>query len=114
MADDDDYVELKKKVEENQSKFPDIKIVDKYVYYRTQHYSGIEDQEEQSWKLWIPLMLRKEVISKAHDTTVTAHGGMGKLWICYEGTYIGLEWYRTLETMREIVKFAKPQNLQTP
>lgn len=75
---DKDYLELQEKVKENLSKFPDIKIVDNYVYHRTEHYNGDEEQEEFAWKLWLPLRLRKETISRAHDSVVVAHGGMVK------------------------------------
>lgn len=60
------------------AKYPDIKVIDKYIYYRVNHYDGNEEQEELCWKLWIPLRLRKNTISRAHDTPLTSHGGMTK------------------------------------
>ncbi|KAL7729267.1 hypothetical protein ACLKA6_009719 [Drosophila palustris] len=45
---------LKKNVSENLAKLPDLKVVDNYVYKRTEHASGDEKQEAESWKLWIP------------------------------------------------------------
>lgn len=75
---DQDYKDLKSKIVATPSTYPDIKIVDNYVYYRLEHYTGEEEQENNSWKLWIPLRLRKEVLSRAHDNPVRAHGGMTK------------------------------------
>lgn len=62
----------------NQNKHPEIKVVDNFVYHRVENYSGDEIQEELCWKLWIPSNMRKDIISKAHDTPITAHGGMAK------------------------------------
>lgn len=75
---DDEYQELKDLVIKNPNKYPDVKIVDKFVYHRTDHYSGDESQQQQCWKLWIPLTLRKDMISKVHDVPEAAHGGMAK------------------------------------
>lgn len=72
------YRDLKKYIEENQARFPDLKVVDKFIYKRTQHYSGEEEEENNCWKLWIPEGLQKPTISRAHDSTVSAHGGMFK------------------------------------
>lgn len=75
---DEDYQELKGKVKYHASKFPDLKIVDDFVYYRTKHYSGDETQEEQAWKLWIPSNLRQDTITRSHDVPIASHGGMHK------------------------------------
>lgn len=75
---DKDYVELKQLVSQNPNKYPDIKLVDKYVYFRAEHYSGDPSQEQQSWKLWIPQNLRKQIIARFHDSPEAAHGGMTK------------------------------------
>lgn len=66
--DDKDYKDLKEKICNLPHKYPDVKIVDKYIYYRTQHYNGEENQEQESWKLWI----------RVHDNPIAAHGGMIK------------------------------------
>lgn len=60
--DDEDYCRLKKQIRADQNKYPDIKIIDRFIYYRTEHYSGDEIQEQNSWKLWIPSKLRKDII----------------------------------------------------
>lgn len=75
---DPDYQELKNKILCNQSKYPDIKLVDNYIYIRTGHYSGDDEQDDRCWKLWIPFNLRQEVLSRAHDSPICAHGGMTK------------------------------------
>ncbi|XP_073811764.1 actin-5C-like [Musca autumnalis] len=75
---DQDYEELKKKVSENSEKYPDIKIVDEYVYLRAEHYSGDPDQQNSAWKLWIPENLRKSVLSRAHDSPIASHGSICK------------------------------------
>ncbi|XP_037824418.1 uncharacterized protein LOC119612660 [Lucilia sericata] len=75
---DQEYLNLIQKYNENSAKYPDIKILDKYIYYRTEHYNGNENQEQLCWKLWVPVRLRRDTISRAHDTPVTAHGGMVK------------------------------------
>lgn len=58
---DFDYLELKSKIVGNESKYPDVKILGKYVYIRTEHYTGEEQQEQQAWKLWISKRLRRSV-----------------------------------------------------
>lgn len=69
---------MKVKISENGNSYPDIKIEDKYVYIRTEHYSGQEDQENASWKLWIPYRLQQNIIRRLHDTPTAAHGGIVK------------------------------------
>lgn len=75
---DRDYQTLKYKIKENASSYPDIKTVDKYVYIRTEHYSGNPDQETNAWKLWIPENLRQSLIIRFHNSPNAAHGGIGK------------------------------------
>lgn len=76
--DDFDYEKLKHKIRCNESKYPDVKIVDKFVYIRTEHYTGDPAQENSAWKLWIPEGLRSILITRFHDSPEAAHGGMGK------------------------------------
>lgn len=75
---DPEYVNLKEKIINESFKYPDIKVVENYVYIRTDHYSGEETQEEKCWKLWIPCNLRNDVIKRAHDDPIASHGGMVK------------------------------------
>lgn len=75
---DTDYKELKDKIKTNESKYPDMKIVDNFVYIRTEHYSGNEIREQQAWKLWVPRNLQNQVIVRAHDSPIASHGGIYK------------------------------------
>lgn len=75
---DEDYEELKVKIRENEEKYPDLRIVDKYVYFRTEHYTGDETQEQEAWKLWIPKNLREQVLTRAHSSEICCHGGICK------------------------------------
>lgn len=101
--DDKDYTDIKDMITKDQNKYPDIKIIDKFVYYRTEHYSGDDCQEDLCWKLWIPLKLRRETISKAHDSPIAAHGGMAKTLELLR---------RTFGTMCVNAKFAKQRRPQ--
>lgn len=75
---DIDYLDLKRKISDNPSKYPDIKVIDDYVYIRTSYYTGDNEQDNESWKLWIPLNLRNDILSRFHNSPVAAHGGMVK------------------------------------
>lgn len=76
--DGEEYKQLREKITQNQSKYPDVKVDDKYVYIRTEHYSGQEEQENTSWKLWIPNELYGDAIGRVHNTPTAAHGGIIK------------------------------------
>lgn len=76
--DDLDYRNLRSKIKDNPSKYPDLRIVENFVYIRTDHYTGDPGQEGLAWKLWIPEKLRSSVIVRFHSSPVAAHGGMGK------------------------------------
>lgn len=73
-----DYTNLKSKIRENEAKYPDIKISEDFVYIRTKHYDGDPENEDNAWKLWIPLNLRADVIKAHHDTPAASHGGISK------------------------------------
>lgn len=76
---DEEYNQLKSKIRKNASQYPDVKIVDQFVYIRTDPYRGQLDQEDRCWKLWVPLQLRKSVISRSHNNSPTsAHCGVVK------------------------------------
>lgn len=75
---DSDYKELKDKFVLQQSKFPDIKIADQFIYIKTEHATGIEAQDKSLWKLWVPTRLRADVLKQAHDSVVSSHCGMQK------------------------------------
>lgn len=73
-----EYIDLKKRIMGNEAQHPDVKVIDRFVYYRTEHYTGDETEENQSWKLWVPSKLRNETIFKAHNVPIASHGGMAK------------------------------------
>lgn len=73
-----EYEIFKNRIRENQDKYPDIKVVDRYVYIRIDHYDGFEENEQNSWKLWIPEELRKDLIIQMHNYPTASHGGMVK------------------------------------
>lgn len=75
---DDDYINLKNKILQNIAKYPDMKICDNFVYIRTSHYNGNLEEENDCWKLWVPLKLRNLVILRSHDSPIACHGGMVK------------------------------------
>lgn len=43
--DSEEYCSLKDRINNNMENFPDIKIVDKYIYIRKEHYDGTEYNE---------------------------------------------------------------------
>lgn len=57
---------------------PDLRIDDGFIYKRVEHTSGDAAQEEMSWKLWVPPSMTDELIKRAHDHPLCAHGGVGK------------------------------------
>lgn len=112
--DDQDYMELKSKISENGSKYPDLRIVDKFVYIRTEHYSGDPQQEEGAWKLWIPKNLRQTLLSRFHCPSIAAHGGMNKTVELIRRNFY---WPGLLTDVRsfvrdcEVCKVTKPPNM---
>lgn len=74
----EEYSTLKTDIIANQSRLPDLKIVDGFVYKRTAHSTGSPEQENESWKLWIPSGLVQDVIFNSHNPPQAAHCGIGK------------------------------------
>lgn len=74
-----EYKELLARVEKNAQKTPDLKVVDGYLYRRTEHCSGEQVQDDLCWKLWVPRELTKEVLRMAHDSPLSAHNGINKM-----------------------------------
>jgi len=60
------YLELRKRIHDNQSKLPDLRVVDNFVYKKTEPAKGDLLQEEESWKLWVPINLVDRVLVRAH------------------------------------------------
>jgi len=72
------YLELRKRIHDNQSKLPDFMVVDNFVYKGTELAKGDLLQEEESWKLWVPINLVHQVLIRAHNSPGAAHIGMNK------------------------------------
>lgn len=71
----DEYSKLKEEIQN--SNLPDFKLVDGYIYKRTEFSSG-EIDESNLWKLMVPIELRQDVIYSAHNTPTSAHSGIAK------------------------------------
>lgn len=72
------YIQLRDKFQQNPEKFPDIKIIDRYIYIRLKFATGVDEIDQNSWKLWIPEGIRKDILARAHDSIIAAHGGISK------------------------------------
>lgn len=60
-------------------RFPNWKVVDDKLYYRS--VENVEDditRDDSEWKLVVPESNRSEVLAEAHDDTQAAHGGVDK------------------------------------
>ena len=71
----EEYQQLVEKIKT--SDLPDLKVVDNFVYHRTDCSSPDLD-ESLRWKLWVPKELQKAVIYSAHDVPSSAHCGIAK------------------------------------
>lgn len=72
------YQELRSKIEQNKNQLPDVKVVDGFIYRRTEHATGDQVADDLVWKLWLPLELVPIVLKMAHDDPLSAHGGINK------------------------------------
>lgn len=72
-----EYEVLKEKVLQAGSRYPDLKVVDDFLYKRTQFSSSIDDQGD-CWRLWIPKSLVPSVLHRAHNPPSSAHCGIAK------------------------------------
>lgn len=73
-----EYSKLRNSVLANENAFPDLKVIEKFVYKRTEFSNGDPCSEATSWKLWVPFDLISEVIRRAHSLPNSSHGGVGK------------------------------------
>lgn len=71
-----EYIDLIENILKNQSRLPDVKVVDNFVYKRTVFERDLA--EGSAWKLWIPSGLIPSIIERAHCPPTAAHGGIGK------------------------------------
>lgn len=74
-----EYSILRDKLLQDAAQYPDYTVRDKYIYYRAEHYRGIDSQEENCWKLLVPVALRTVLIQDTHNSFSSAHGGVGKV-----------------------------------
>jgi len=73
-----EYVDLVEKVKANQANFPDLKADNGYVYRKSEHSTGEQIHDDYAWKLWIPKELVPEILKRAHDGSMSCHGGIHK------------------------------------
>lgn len=59
------------------SKFPDFRVLDRFIYKRTCSSAEVLEDSD-SWKLLVPEELRSKVIYASHDIPNAAHGGIGR------------------------------------
>lgn len=95
----EDYSKLKNNVCQNQSRFPDLKIIDKFLYKRTQ-FSKASDDQDACWKLWVPKDIIPDVLYRAHNPPSSAHCGMSKM---IEKLKRHLFWPKMVSNIREYV-----------
>ena len=111
--DNDEYSELRKTIEENQEKLPDLKIIDGYVYKKTMFNRSSPEVDEYTWKLWIPSTLTHTLISEAHEPPTKSHGGIHKTLQRLRQLYY---WPNMTTQVRNFInkceacKLAKPNN----
>lgn len=74
----EEYKDLVRRVESNINFTPDLKIIDGYLYRRTDHAVGDPLIDDLAWKLWIPPSMVPEVLRKHHDDPLSSHCGIGK------------------------------------
>lgn len=76
--DSDEYKSLRETVQQNQSRLPDVKVGEKYVYKRVMHRLGQDDEEFDVWRLWIPSALTHDLVFQAHCSSDGLHNGIAK------------------------------------
>lgn len=75
---DDEYEELKRTVEENQNRLPDVRVLDDRVYRRGDFSTGDVRLDATLWKLWVPAQMRTKLLEAAHQPPMASHGGVAK------------------------------------
>ena len=73
-----EYEKLRTYIRDNQFRLPDLKVIEGFVYRRTEFSRDDEMSESSHWKLWIPQGLIVSVIENAHTPPMSSHGGIGK------------------------------------
>lgn len=73
-----EYGDLRNSIVEKQDSLPDLKVSDNLVFKRVKFRQIDDDDEENSWRLWLPKSLTESVIKSAHDSNASCHGGFQK------------------------------------
>ena len=74
----EEYTTLLETVHENTAKLPDLRISDNFIYKRVKFRKGIEDEEDNLWRLWVSKSLSKSIIENVHNSSMGCHGGYVK------------------------------------
>lgn len=74
----DSYCALLEDVEANKDRLPDLSVVDGKLYIRREPNRSNNVEDRSCWKLWVPETLTSELLSKAHNPPLSAHGGIAK------------------------------------
>ena len=74
----DEYEDLIRTVTENKDQLPDLRLIDGKIYKRTEFRRGNVEDEEFTWKLWVPMTMTKKLIENMHNPPSHAHGGFVK------------------------------------
>lgn len=72
------YTDLRSSILKEQCNLPDLKIIDNFIYKRTNFSDGNPFSEASNWKLWVPGELTAGVIRRCHSSPNSAHCGIGK------------------------------------
>lgn len=76
--DSSDYLALRDRILDNQSRLPDLQVRERQVFIRTQPRTGKEISESTYWKLWVPSSLTEQCIENSHNPPLASHSGVGK------------------------------------
>lgn len=71
-----EYNDLKQTVSGNKDSLPDLCVIDERVYKRVNFRQGIDNEEENLWRLWLPSSLTRQAIQLGHEASW--HGGYFK------------------------------------
>lgn len=73
-----EYQSLIEKVESNRDRLPDVSVIDGKVYFRPKVSGNQTVSDRSDWKLWVPIVLTNDLIARAHNPPLAAHGGISK------------------------------------
>lgn len=68
--DSEQYTRLRDNIITNQSKLPDLRVVENKIYKRCDFANGDSENEIFIWKLWVPASLVNTVIDNAHSPPI--------------------------------------------